>query len=155
MRKRIINKIIFSFIVLVAIIPCFSANVFAQGSPVLSAVICPQNSTLDISKTELINIMLGEKQRWPDGTKVRLALLKPGSRGAEDISKAVVNMSDHEFSKYWLAMIFQGTANAPKYFESNKALINYVRSTIGAITICDEAIVVEERVLLIDGNTKF
>lgn len=155
MRKKIIYKIIFSFTVLVEIVLSFSVNVFGQDNTMLSAVICPQNTTFEISKTELTNIMLGEKQRWPDGTKVRLALLKPGSKGAEKITISIVNMNDHEFSKYWLAMIFQGTASAPKYFESNQALINYVKSTIGAIAICDESVIGEERLLLIDGTSKF
>ena len=57
---------------------------------------------------ELKSIFMGERQRWRNGTKVLIALMKPNTGTGKIISSKVYNMSSDEVNKFWLALVFQG-----------------------------------------------
>ena len=57
---------------------------------------------------QLKSTMRGEKLRWPDGSKVIIALLKSSTPIGVVTSKKIYNMSANELNKYWLALVFQG-----------------------------------------------
>jgi ABC-type phosphate transport system substrate-binding protein len=137
------------------IIIVLSAQVYGQDGPRHAVVVNSQNTTSEITQDHLARIMLGEQQRWPDGSKVKLAFLKSGSDGADIVSEKIVKMNGHEFSRYWLAMVFQGRVSSPNYFNNDKAIVAYIDANVGAIGVCIESTAKDKTILLIDGKSKF
>ena len=110
-----------------------------------------------LNLSELKSVFLGEKQRWRNGTKVVIALMKPNTATGKIISSKLYNMSSDEVNKFWLALVFQGKADSPVSFESAEALENFVSNNPGAIGIVpdNESLPANTQVTLIDGKKSF
>src|SRR6185312_3727263 len=93
-------------------------------------------STLDFS--ELKSIFMGEQQRWRSGTKITIALMKTSTAAGKNTSETLYGMSADELNKFWLALVFQGKASAPNFFNSATDLENFVAQNPGAIGIVDQ-----------------
>ncbi len=100
---------------------------------------------------QLKSTMRGEKLRWPDGSKVIIALLKTTTSVGTNTSKKIYNMSSNELNKYWLALVFQGKADAPNFFNSETELEDFVSQTTGAIGVVNHPSA-SNKVILIDGQ---
>lgn len=105
----------------------------------------------EMKLSALRSTLKGEKQRWPDGSKVVIALMKSSTPIGESTSKKLYNMSSNELNKYWLALVFQGKADAPNFFNSESELEAFVDQTRGAIGIVSQASA-DRRSVLIDGK---
>jgi hypothetical protein len=101
---------------------------------------------------QLSSVMKGEKLRWPDGTKVSIALMKSNTPIGVNTSKKVYNMSSNELNKYWLALVFQGKADAPTFFNSEAELEEFISQTKGAIGIVNQP-AASNKTIAIDGKT--
>ncbi|TVT37286.1 hypothetical protein FNT36_23040 [Hymenobacter setariae] len=115
--------------------------VIANGKGIPSEMKLPQ----------LQSTMRGEKLRWPDGSKVIIALLKSSTPIGVTTSKKIYNMSANELNKYWLALVFQGKADAPNFFNSESELEEFVSQTNGAIGVVSRP-TASNKVILIDGK---
>jgi hypothetical protein len=105
---------------------------------------------------ELKSIFKGERQRWRNGTKVVIALMKPNTATGKVISNKLYNMSSDEVNKFWLAMVFQGKADSPVSFDSAEALESFVASNPGAIGIVQQNnLSADVQVTLVDGKKTF
>jgi hypothetical protein len=105
----------------------------------------------EMKLAQLKSTMRGEKLRWPDGTKVVIALLKSTTPIGVDTSKKIYNMSANELNKYWLALVFQGKADAPNFFNSESELEEFVSQTSGAIGVITHP-TANNKIVLIDGK---
>ena len=92
--------------------------------------------------------MRGEKLRWPDGSKVVIALLKPSTPTGQNTSKKIYNMSANELNKYWLALVFQGRADGPNFFSSEADLAEFVAQTPGAIGVVTQPVPTSKTVIV-------
>ena len=101
--------------------------------------------------TQLKSTMKGEKLRWPDGSKVVIALLKTTTAIGQNTSKKIYNMSANELNKYWLALVFQGKADAPNFFNSETELADFVAQTTGAIGVVNQP-APSSKTITIDGK---
>ncbi|MDB5246230.1 MAG: hypothetical protein JWQ40_624 [Segetibacter sp.] len=101
---------------------------------------------------QLQSILKGEKQRWSDGTKVVIALMKTNTPAGTATSKKVFNMSGDQLNKYWLALVFQGKADPPSFFNSASELEAYVVQTAGAIGIIGQAPTIAQKTIMVDGK---
>lgn len=99
----------------------------------------------------LKSTLKGEKQRWPNGTKIIIALMKSNTLIGENTSKKLYNMSANELNKYWLALVFQGKADAPNFFNSESDLAAFVGQTQGAIGVIGRESD-DVRPVLVDGK---
>lgn len=109
-----------------------------------------------ITSNDLKSIFKGEKQRWSNGTKISIALLKTSTTGGKTICKKVYNQSADEVNKYWLALVFQGKAEAPVFFNSAADLEAYVAQNPGAIGIIDRTAESSElKVVTLNGQKSF
>lgn len=105
----------------------------------------------EMKLAQLKSTMKGEKLRWPDGTKVVIALLKSTTPIGTNTSKKIYNMSANELNKYWLALVFQGKADAPNFFNSEAELEEFVSQTNGAIGVVNHPSA-SNKVIVIDGQ---
>ncbi len=106
----------------------------------------------ELNHAELVAVMKGEKQRWSDGTRISIALMKASTPAGEATSKKIYGMSGDEVNKYWLALVFQGKAKAPMFFNSVSELETYISQTPGAIGVVEESPDVKNKAILIDGK---
>lgn len=110
----------------------------------------------EMKKSELKSVLMGERQRWKNGNRVIIALMKTNTALGKTISSRVYDMSGEELNKYWLSLVFQGKAQAPIFFTSVTELQNFVAQNPGAIGIIDKPIVLDDlRSLVIDGKSSF
>lgn len=111
-------------------------------------------STMKLS--ELKSVLMGEKQRWENGNRVIIALMKTSTPIGKATSAKIYDMSGNELNKYWLALVFQGKAQAPNFFNSTNDLENFVAQNPGAIGILDKPMADPEiKSIIIDGQKTF
>ncbi|HWJ92742.1 MAG TPA: hypothetical protein VNR87_16610 [Flavisolibacter sp.] len=106
----------------------------AQDTP-LSIVSHVKGAPQDLKLNALKSILKGERQRWADGTKITIALMKTNTPAGSAICRKIYNMSADELNKYWLALVFQGKGQAPVFFNSTAELEAFIAQTPGAIGV--------------------
>jgi F0F1-type ATP synthase beta subunit len=110
----------------------------------------------EMKQSELKAVLMGETQRWKNGKRVVIALMKTNTPLGKTTSSKVYDMSGDELNKYWLSLVFQGKSQAPVFFTSVTDLQNFVSQNPGAIGIIDKPIASAEiRSVIIDGKTSF
>lgn len=114
-------------------------------------VVANINNITELTFKEFKGIMRGEKQRWKNGPKVEIALMKTSTSTGLITAEKVYQMSANQLNKYWLAQVFQGRVQAPQFFTSEAALIEYVQQTPGAIGVITSSSK-EVNFLKIDGK---
>jgi hypothetical protein len=122
----------------------------------LSAISHQKGPPSAMNLSELKSVFKGEKQRWPDGTKISIALMKTNNPVGQTICKKIYDMSGDELNKFWLALVFQGKVSAPNFFNSVDELENFVAQNPGAIGIVNEqAHTSDIKTLTINGKRTF
>lgn len=129
-----------------------AASSRAIAQDVLVVIGHTKGAPSELKMGQLQSILKGEKQRWPDGTKVVIALMKTNTPIGSVTSKKVFNMTGDQLNKYWLALVFQGKADAPTFFNSTNDLETFVAQTPGAIGITGQMPATLARAILVDGK---
>lgn len=112
----------------------------------------PSNLTL----LQLKSIFRGEYQRWPDGTKVVLVLMKTNTAPGISTCKKIYDMSPDKVKRFWLALSFSGKADAPIFCNSVLEFEAIVSQNPGAIGIKDTSKTsLNVKIVLIDGKKTF
>ena len=134
---------------------CAVLHVKAQ-TPALVAVSNVSGAPADMKLSELKSVLMGEKQRWKNGDRILIALMKTNTQLGKTTSAKVYDMTGDELNKYWLALVFQGKAQAPKFFNSANELEDFVAQNPGAIGILDKPIADNDvKSITIDGQKTF
>jgi hypothetical protein len=103
--------------------------------------------------SELKSILMGEKQRWRNGNKITIALMKTNTPAGTYTCKKIYDMSGDELKKFWLALVFQGKADPPEFFNSVAEIESFVAENPGAIGVIDQQPAsADTRIVLIDGK---
>ncbi len=125
-------------------------------SATLTVVSNPKGSPANLKHAELKSIFLGEKQRWRDGKKIVIALMKTNTTAGKNVCDKIYDMSADELKKFWLALVFQGKADAPVFFNTVNELEAFVSENPGAIGITDQTPASSNiQVVAIDGKKTF
>jgi hypothetical protein len=134
-----------------------SMSLFARSQETtLSAVSNQSGAPSQMKLTELKSVFLGETQRWKNGNRVIIALMKTNTSIGKTTSARLYEMSGDELNKFWLALVFQGKAQPPNFFSSASELENFVAQNPGAIGILDKPIPGSEiKSILVDGQKTF
>ncbi len=99
----------------------------------ISVISNPQNT--DMSFRQVRSILKGERQRWKNGKKVKVCLMKTSTDVGYSSAKKIYRMSPKQLNRYWLGLVFQGSADSPHFFSTEEKLINFVKNNEGAIGI--------------------
>lgn len=119
----------------------------------LTVISNDKGAPAELKLTELKSILMGEKQRWHNGNKITIALMKTSTPAGEYTCKKIYDMNSDEVKKFWLALVFQGKADAPAFLNSVSEVQNFVAENPGAIGIIDQPLSDNnEHVVLIDGK---
>jgi len=147
-------RVKFRHITLVLITLLSSVLVNAQSAD-LSVVANDNGAPAELTSKSMRSILKGQKQRWNNGSKVVIALMKTTTSTGGSTASKVYDMNNQELNKYWLAQVFQGRSKAPSFFTSEEALKDFVAQTPGAIGILSAAKSSGGRVIKIDGQGSF
>ena len=114
-------------------------------------LICLGNISQDLigNIDDVGQIVTGEQTSWANGSTIRLALPGKSSPQLEGISARFMTSTGKELQRHWLRLAFTGRAAPPKFFNSNEALLNYLRRTPGSVGFIE----INESINL-DGLTK-
>ena len=126
----------FSFCLLFGLVNINS--IFGQNE-LLMIVGNAKSVPMEMDMDQLKSVLKGERLRWSDGSKVVIALMKTNTPIGAITCKKLYNMSGNELNKYFLALVFQGKAKAPTFFNSVNDLESYVAQTPGAIGVLQDA----------------
>jgi len=152
-KKFLLPNILRAVILLCLMLVCLSA--WSQNES-LTVIGNKKGAPQQMKLAELRSIMMGERQRWKDGNKIKIALMKTNTPVGTYTCKKVYDMSEDELKKFWLALVFQGKADAPVFFNSPDELKTFVSENEGAIGIVN--IPVDNsaiQVVQIDGKKEF
>lgn len=127
------------------------SSVYAQDTE-LTIIGNSKSVPSEMNMQQLKSVLKGEKQRWSDGTKVVIALMKTNTDVGTNTCEKLYNMTGHELNKYFLALVFQGKVKAPTFFNSVNDLESYVAQTPGAIGVLDKANDKLLKTIIVDGK---
>jgi ABC-type phosphate transport system substrate-binding protein len=151
---NIFKKILLSFIVIASILSLSSAT--SADEPNIMVIANEKGALTTLTMKELKSIFQGEKQRWPDGTKISIAFMKSSTPVGSATAKKVMNISGDQLNKLWLALVFQGKAKAPFFYGSASEVESYVSQNAGAIGVVEAGYQVKGvKVISIDGKKSF
>jgi hypothetical protein len=106
--------------------------------------------------SELVSVLKGEKQRWNDGTKVTIYIMKTTTPIGQSTCKKIYKWSADKVKRYWLELSFSGKADAPTFCNTVEELESYVSQNPGAIGIVDRNSTTNGvKTILIDGKNPF
>lgn len=73
---------------------------------------------------------------WPDGKKIKVAVLKEGS-AHDNFLNNLLEMSTSRFDSYWKQVIFTGKGRPPQTVDSEVEMVQFVSATDGAVGYID------------------
>ena len=120
----------------------------------LAIVVNVSNPVQDLSFVELRRIFLGEKNHWPNGRRITLVMMEPGTAERKAALHDICHMNDDDFRKNFLQRLFTGEALvSPKTLASPVGVRKFIFNVPGAIgyvrsTDVDASV----KVLRIDGR---
>jgi len=90
---------------------------------------------VSVNRKQLNGIFRGNQSIWKTNEQVIVVMPSSKAEFADQFAKSVLQMSHSALQKYWLALVFQGRANAPVFLNSSAEIIDYVKKNPGAIAI--------------------
>ena len=123
----------------------------------LTVISNEEGAPAELKKSELKQIFRGGKERWSNGKRIKIALMKPNTTSAKNMCKKVFDISSDDFANYWEEQAFAGKADRPVYFKNVADLQAYVAENQGAIGIIDQAQAASQGIIVvsIDGKKSF
>ena len=111
-----------------------SVSVAADDTAELAVVVNKSNPQETITTSDLRQMMLGDKTKWPDGKKVTAVATGGDSRERALMLKTVCKMSEPALKRYFMQAVFTGKDVAqPQDVASAAALKQLIARTPGAV----------------------
>ena len=103
-----------------------------QGRSQIIVIVNPQLKSTSASKVDVREVFTGESTSLKDGSRVVPVLLRPGPTEDEFVA-TYLGKSDAAFRAAWRSLVFSGQAGMPRSLDSERAVVEYVAHTPGAI----------------------
>ena len=134
----------------------FVVTVGRSQDSTLTVISHIKGAPAQMKKSELISVFLGEKERWSDGTKVTIVLMKTTTPIGKETCKKVYSRSGNSVLQYWNLQSFAGKAQLPTMFNSTEELEAFVAENPGAIGIINKpSSIPDTKIVLVDGKKYF
>jgi len=129
----------------------------APPSDALVFVVARGRSETGVSSGDLRRIYLGQITRWKDGRRIALAVRPSTTRAGKIFFDRVVEVSEIDFSRRWLGILFRGDAmSAPRVVsgaEDLKRFLERAPDGLGFLLASEgDARDPSIRVLTVDGS---
>jgi ABC-type phosphate transport system substrate-binding protein len=116
------------------IIFCAAALLLMTGSinAEMTIIANPDVPGMSLSASEVKEIFLGKRLKWPDNSRVNIVL--SGDAGLhEAFLKNYIGRSPTQFEMHWRNMLFTGQAQIPVALKADQEIINFVANTPGGV----------------------
>lgn len=122
----------------------------------LTVISHQKGAPAQMKMSELISVFMGEKDRWSDGTKVTIVLMKTTTPIGKETCKKVYSRSGNSVLQYWNLQSFAGKSQLPTMFNSTAELEAFVAENPGAIGIIDKvSSIPDTKTVLVNGKKYF
>lgn len=86
-----------------------------------------------LKEEDVKNIFIGKITSWSDNQKINFVTLPNDDDIHRAFLKKFVKRTPAQYSRFWKKQIFTGKGKTPKSFQTERDLLEYVASTVGAI----------------------
>jgi len=153
-----INFFRYGFLVkfsLICMVMLCSISLMAQDNNLV--VIGNQSGTpTEIKMNELKAVFRGQRQRWGDGTKVVIAMIKTTTPLGNEISEKIYSMNGDGVRGFWAGISFAGKFDPPNVFNTESEVEAFVSQNPGAIAILDRTTTTPDvKTILVSGKKTF
>jgi hypothetical protein len=126
-----------------------------QDVPEVAVVAHPGVPIDNLTLAELRRMLLGDKEFWAAGVRVRLLIHAPVAHERDVVVKDVCEMTEAQFRQHWIGKVFRADAVAgPRIVYSTEMAIDQTSRTPGAIAFVPAPVTsTAVKVLKIDGRT--
>lgn len=135
---------------------CTFSCLCSRGQDNLVAIGNEKGVPSEIKMNELKAVFRGERQRWSDGTKVVIAMIKSTTPLGNAVSEKIYSMNGDEVRGFWAGISFAGKFDPPNVFNTEAEVEAFVSQNPGAIAILDKAITTSDiKTILVAGKKTF
>ncbi len=121
------------------------ALIFILGSALASADVVPvvsaKSAVTALTRIELVDIFLGKRARFPDGSVAVPIDQAEGSAARDQFYSSYADMSGAQLLAYWSKIIFTGRGEPPKTVANGKQAKQLVTTNPDAIAYVDRSLV--------------
>ena len=129
----------------------------ASVAPSFAVVVHSSNATTNLKREELQKYFLGDRRRWPDGSRVVLVVRDSDSLAYRFMTGPFLNMSSSEYRRHLASLEYQGDAPVLKTLNSDCAACKFVFNVPGGISLVESGSLAspecaQVRVVRVDGK---
>jgi ABC-type phosphate transport system substrate-binding protein len=126
----------------------------AQTQPDIAVIVNTEVAVDNLSLADLRRILTGDKEFWPNGSRVTIFIRAPIARERDAVIRDVCQMTEAQFRQHWIAKVFRAeTPTGPKILYSGESTIEQVARTPGAIGFVQGPVTTKGvKVVKIDGR---
>jgi ABC-type phosphate transport system substrate-binding protein len=133
-----LSLVVVATILLFELLPPPAVDAQAEGEALsdqnLAIIVNLSNPVNDLSMKELRQIFLGERSHWPNGHRITLVVMEPGTAERRAVLRQIYHMSEADFSRHFLHGLFTGEVFvSPKTLASPVGARKFVFNVPGAI----------------------
>lgn len=104
-----------------------------ETAPAVEVIVSPSLASTKLDRSLLRSVFTMRLRQWPDGSPVRVFVLPDSDPLSDLFYRQRLGMYSYVLRRAWDRMVFTGTGFAPTVVQTEKEMIERVRSTPGAI----------------------
>jgi hypothetical protein len=131
----------------------WTTAVSGQTQPDIAVIVHPDVAVDNLSLADLRRILTGDREFWPNGTRVTIFIRAPVARERDVIVRDICQMTEAQFRQHWIGKVFRAeTPSAPKIVYSADMTLDSVARTPGAIALVEAPAAKSAKIVRVDGR---
>ena len=150
---RLIRTAIVFAVMAVCGFGCARTGYAQRPENAVAIVVHPDTKINNLSFDELRRIFRGDRQFWPDGSRITLLVRAPVAHERNVVLNRIYGMTEAKFRQYWIAKMFRAeVAAGPKIVYSTDMTRELVTVIPGAIGFMPASAVSGVKIVRIDNR---
>jgi hypothetical protein len=104
-----------------------------EGASSVDVIVSPALTSTKFDRSLLRAVFTMRMRQWPDGSPIRVFVLPDHDPLSDQFYRERLGMYSYVLRRAWDRMVFTGTGLAPTVVQTEREMIERVRSTPGAI----------------------
>ena len=126
--KRILAKAFAALLLMLSVVASAQESI-----PAVDVIVSPSLISTKFDRSLLRAVFTMRLRQWPDGSPIRVFVLPDHDPLSDQFYRERLGMYSYVLRRAWDRMVFTGTGLAPTVVQSEREMIERVRSTPGAI----------------------
>ena len=126
-------KLAFTTTLAALLLSLCSAASAEDEAPAVDAIVSPSLTSVTLDRSLLRAVFTMRVRQWPDGSPIKVFVLPDNDPLSDQFYRERLGMYSYVLRRAWDRMVFTGTGLAPTVVDTEKEMIERVRSTPGAI----------------------